>query len=246
MAGRRASRDAISREQWAGRIAAAAPAPGGARAPRRAGDPLSAERIVDAALAIVETSGFDDLTMRAVAAALDTGPASLYAHVRSKAELGDLLIGRLSAGIRIPPPDPERWREQFADVCAQLRDRFLRYPGVARAALAVVPADLATLKVADGMLGILLAGGVPARSAAWVTDAAVLYITAYCLEAAIAVQQSRDVDGEAISRDEISERLRMLPGADFPNTVALAEELTSGTGHERFEFTLGTMLRGLG
>jgi AcrR family transcriptional regulator len=249
VAGRRASRDAISREQWAAQIAATtdrATDSGAVRGrPRRSREPITVRRILDAALAATETGGYDELTMRSVATALDTGPASLYAHVRSKAELGDLLIGELCSRVQLPTADPARWQEQFLDVCTQLRDQFLRYPGVAAAAMAAVPADLATLRVGEAMLGILLAGGVPAQAAAWAADAAFLYVTAYCLEAATAQHQSEDVDGRIVDRGEIVERLRMLPAETFPNTVAHARELTAGTGHERFDFALDLILNGL-
>ena len=36
----------------------------------------------------------------------------------------------------------------------------------------------------------------------------------------------------------------MLPPTLFPNTVAHADALTSGRGHERFDFTLDLLLRG--
>lgn len=253
MAGRRASRDAISKEQWAAQIASSAlteskgvvgrddDAPGH----RRGRAPISVERIVNAALNAIEVAGFDDLTMRSVAAALDTGPASLYAHVRNKAELGDLLIGELCSRLQLPAPDAASWQEQFLDVCTQLREQFLRYPGVARAALAVVPADLAPLRLGEAMLTLLLAGGASAQTAAWGSDAAFLYVTAYCLEDAAARRQNKDVEGRTIDRAEIAERLRMLPVEQFPNTVAHAEELTAGKGHERFDFVLNMMLRGL-
>ncbi len=251
VAGRRASRDAISREQWATQIAAAEPPPptgpghGASGRARRAGTPISVERIVAAALGAVEAAGFEELTMRSVAAALDTGPASLYAHVRSKAELGDLLIGELCTRVVLAVPDPGRWREQFLDVCTQLREQFLRYPGISQAALAVVPADLATLRVGENLLAILLAGGASARAAAWASDGAFLYVTAYCLEAATARRQRADVDGRVLDRAEITERLQMLPAQQFPHTVAHAHELTAGAGHERFDFVVDLMIRGL-
>lgn len=250
MAGRRAARDAISRDQWAALIEAenAGSAQGGAGA-RRSGSEKTAitvERIVDAALEAIEAAGFEDLTMRKVAARLETGPASLYAHVRNRAELGDLLIGRLCSQVSLPAPDPACWREQFLDVCTQLRDQLLRYPGIAQAALTVVvPADLDTLRVAEVMLAILLAGGAAAQQAAWTSDAAFLYIAGYCLEASAARRQREDLDGRAIDRAEIEQRLRMLPPDLFPHTVAHAQELTSGAGHDRFDFTLTLLLQGL-
>ncbi|WP_370935101.1 hypothetical protein [Amycolatopsis sp. cg13] len=40
-----------------------------------------------------------------MADALNTGPASLYAHVVNKTDLDELLIARLSAKIDLPKPD---------------------------------------------------------------------------------------------------------------------------------------------
>ena len=61
-------------------------------APRRA---LSRQAIVSAALEILRAEGMDAVSMRRVATALGTGPASLYAHVANKDELLDLLYDEL-------------------------------------------------------------------------------------------------------------------------------------------------------
>ena len=137
----------------------------------------------------MESEGYEALTMRRVATALETGPASLYAHVVNKEDLDDLLIGRLCAEIDLPEPDPATWRQQIISVCTQMRDQYLRYPGISRAALAVAPTNLETLRVNEGMLAILLAGGVEPQTAAWAIDALSLYVSAYCLEISLVDQQ---------------------------------------------------------
>jgi len=242
MVDRRASGGLGPRDRWVAQIAALDGVREAARA-RKA--PITVDRIVEIALRLVEAEGFDALTMRRVAAALDTGPASLYAHVRSKSELDDLLIGALCARVTLPVPDAATWRVQFLDVCRQLRDQYLRYPGISRAALAAVPNSLDTLRISEAMLAILLAGGVPPQPAAWAIDAAFLYVTAYSFEASLRGGPAERGDGGTAGGAELVERLRMLPPTRFPNTVAYAEELTSGGGHERFDFTLELLLRGL-
>jgi len=210
--------------------------------------PITVERILDAAFTLVETEGFDALTMRRVAAALDTGPASLYAHVRNKADLDGLLIGELAAGVTVPEASSTRWREQMIDVCCQMRDQYLRYPGISRAALASSQNGVETLRLAEAMLGILLGGGVPAQEAAWAIDALFLYVSAYSYETSLASRPGEsggDVDRRVTDRDAIREEFSRLPVAEFPHTVAHATELTAGEGHERFDFTLDLMLRGL-
>lgn len=208
--------------------------------------PITVEAIVEAAFQIVAREGYDALSMRRVAAALNTGPASLYAHVVNKEDLDDLLIGHLCAAIEIPEPDPARWRQQIHAVCTQVRDQYLRYPGISRAALAIVPTNLETLRVSEGMLAILLAGGIAPQAAAWAMDALVLYINAYCLETYLVSRQPSHQEGDWVfSREELLRRFAALPAETFPQTQRYAAELTAGTNHERFDFTIGLMLDGL-
>jgi len=213
-------------------------------APRKA--PITVGRITDAALEVVATQGYDALTMRSVAAVLDTGPASLYAHVVNKADIDELIVGRLCSQLVLPEPDPATWRAQIAGVCAQIRDQYLKYPGISRAALAMVPTNLDVLRVNEAMLAILLAGGIAPQTAAWAIDALSLYVSAYALESSLVAQrQSRPGDDWVLSRDELVRRFTALPADRFPRIRRHAAELTSGRGHERFDFTLGLILDGL-
>ncbi|MCF3962532.1 TetR/AcrR family transcriptional regulator [Streptomyces fuscigenes] len=207
--------------------------------------PITVDAIIGTAFGIVEREGYEALTMRRVATALETGPSSLYAHVVNKEDLDELLIGRLCAGIELPEPDPALWRRQIADVCAQLRDQYLRYPGISRAAFAAAPSNLDTLRVGEGMLALLLAGGVAPQAAAWGTDSLMLYVNAYCLEVSLADRRLRRREGDwVVSREELLSRLGSLPDA-FPYTRRYAAELTAGRGHDRFDFTVGLMIDGL-
>lgn len=206
------------------------------------------EQVIDTALGVIATEGYEALTMRRLAGALDTGPASLYAHVVNKADLDELLIGRLCAELVLPEPepDPAAWRGQIRAVCTQIRDQYLKYPGISRAALAMAPTDLETVRVSEGMLAILLAGGVAPQAAAWAIDALLLYVAAYCLEVSIARQRAADDDAVWVhDRDELLRRFAALPAETFPHTTRHATELTAGEGHDRFDFTLALMIDGL-
>ncbi|MFF5291083.1 TetR/AcrR family transcriptional regulator [Paractinoplanes globisporus] len=198
--------------------------------------PITVDAIIDTAFGIVAREGYDALTMRRLATALETGSSSLYAHVVNKEDLDELLIGRLCAEIDLPEPDPGAWREQIVGVCAQLRDQYLRYPGISQAAFAAAPSNLDTLRLSEGMLAILLAGDIAPQTAAWAIDALTLYVNAYCLEASL--------ENRRPGRDEILRRFAALPDT-FPQTKRYAAELTSGTGHDRFDFTVRLMIDGL-
>jgi len=206
--------------------------------------PITVEAIIDTAFGIVASEGYEALTMRRVATALETGPASLYAHVVNKDDLDDLLLGRLYAQIELPEPDPGTWRQQITSVCTQMRDQYSRYPGISGAALAIVPTNLETMRVNEGMFAIVLAGGIDPQTAAWAIDALTLYVNAYCLEASLRDQVTRNGDNWIVSRDELLRRFAELP-VTFPQTKRYAAELTSGTGHDRFDFTINLILDGL-
>jgi AcrR family transcriptional regulator len=225
---------------------AGASAPTTRRGPAGRGkSPITVDAIINAAFDIVASEGYEALTMRRLAAALETGPASLYAHVVNKEDLDELLIGRLCAEIELPEPDPANWRRQIISVCTQLRDQYLRYPGISRASLALAPTNLETLRVNEGMFAILLAGGVEPQTAAWAIDSLMLYINAYSLEISLLDHpRSRNGDEWVVSRDELLRRFAALPDT-FPQSKRYAAELTSGTGHERFDFTVGLIIDGL-
>jgi AcrR family transcriptional regulator len=207
--------------------------------------PITVEAIIDTAFGIVASEGYEALTMRRVATALETGPASLYAHVVNKDDLDELLLGRLYAQIELPEPDPGSWREQITSVYAQMRDQYARYPGISRAALAIMPTNLETMRVNEGLFAIVLAGGLDPQTAAWAIDALTLYVNAYCLETSLKDSQlTRRGDGWVVSRSELLRRFAELPDT-FPQTKRYAAELTSGAGHDRFDFTISLILDGL-
>ena len=213
--------------------------------PRRKA-PITVGQVVDAALQVVAAEGYDALTMRRLASELGTGPASLYTHVVNKADLDELLMGRLCAELKLPDPDPATWRDQIRDVCVQLRDQYLRYPGISRAALAMAPTDPEILRVTEGMFGILLTGGVAPQSAAWAVDALSLYVAGYCLERSIVRQRAaHDEDAWVLDRDELVRRFATLPADAFPFTTRYATEISAGAGHDRFDFALDLMIDGL-
>lgn len=207
--------------------------------------PITVDAIISTAFSIVESEGYDALTMRRVATALETGPSSLYAHVVNKEDLDELLIGRLCAEIELPEPDPARWRQQLIDVCTRLRDQYLRYPGISQAAFAAAPSNLDTLRVGEGMLALLLAGGIEPQAAAWAIDSLSLYVNAYSLEVSLADSRvNRSDDGWVVSRGELLRRFAALPDT-YPHTKRYATELTAGTVNDRFAFTIGLMIDGL-
>ncbi len=94
--------------EGAGRVAGGrrAPAVWEGRAKRsRSRSPLSTERIVAAALALIEERGLHALTFRRLGEALGCEAMSVYHYFPSKRHLMDALVAHVLAGIAEPPAD---------------------------------------------------------------------------------------------------------------------------------------------
>ena len=203
--------------------------------------PLSRERILDAAMAIVDAGGLAALSMRAVAQALGTGPASLYAHIADKEELLALLIERVAGDIALPEPDPEHWQEQLKAMVRATHYGLLAHRDLARAGLAGTQLGEGALRFSDRMIEIMRSGGLPDRVVAYGCGLLPLYAVATAYEQAL----HADDDGARYA-EEVREYLAALPADRFPNVAALAGLLASGGGEgERFEFGLDLLVAGL-
>src|SRR6202453_2532437 len=130
---------------------------------RPAKAPLSEDAIVDAALAIPRAEGLDAVTMRRVAAELDTGAASLYVYFANRDELLRAMMDRVAGTVSLVAPDAERWREQVYGLMRGFREALEAHPGLASVLLGEAPTTEETLAGAENLLGILLAGGIPAQ-----------------------------------------------------------------------------------
>jgi AcrR family transcriptional regulator len=210
--------------------------------------PITLERIVETAFAIMAKDGYESLSMRRIAHELGTGPASLYAHVESKAELDRILIDEMAGSFEPPVPDPELWREQVKDFGRVMRTAMNEHAGIARAVMGVVPTSEKAMAAADSLLGVLLAGGIHPQVAAWAVDLLPLYVSAISFEESI---QERAGDGRPLEKQEsdLVEELHgffdALPAEQFPHLTANADVLTTGSGDERFEFGLSVLVAGL-
>jgi AcrR family transcriptional regulator len=206
---------------------------------RPAKPPLSEEAVVDAALAILKAEGLEAVTMRRVAAALDTGAASLYVYLSGRDALLEAMLDRVTAGVRLEAPDPARWRDQLHSLLGRMHDALLAHPGIAAITLGDPPTTEAVLRLTENLLGILLAGGLDPQDAAWGCDLLVLLVTAAAREDEVRRP------GAAADTSEIHATFAGLSPDRFPNLAAHAAQMVAGDGGERFTFAVDVVIDGL-
>jgi AcrR family transcriptional regulator len=212
---------------------------------RPAKAPLSVDSVVDAAMAILMSDGLEAVTMRRVAAALDTGAASLYVYVPRRQGLLQAMLDRVIAPIELEAPDPSSWRLQLHSLLQRLHDALVAHPGIAAMTLDDAPTTEAVLRLTENLLGILLAGGLDAQDAAWTCDIFVLLVTGAAREDDVRRPHERvdkDRDDQA---DEIYQTMSGLPPERFPLLTTHAAQMVAGTAAERFGFAIDVVIDGV-
>ncbi len=128
--------------------------------------PLSRERIVDTAIALVDAEGLDALTMRRLGAELGIDPMAVYYYVPNKAALLDAVVEAVMAEIDLGVDDPSRPAEERLVRAAQAyADVLVRHRNALPLLLVRGPATPAALAPVELMVGILRSGGVPPEHA---------------------------------------------------------------------------------
>ncbi|MYX98999.1 TetR family transcriptional regulator [Streptomyces sp. SID486] len=217
-------------------------------------EPLSRERIVDAAFTVLDRQGLDRLSMRQVAAELGAAVSALYAHVSSKDDLLELMYTRLFGGFAKPEPDPERWQEQVRDYARAWRHRLLSHRDMARISMAHVPFTAELLPHVEALLAVFRSAGLPDRIAAEAGDIISTYVDGFVLEEGMWQDRAalHGAGGPSPARPdwremagEMQNYFATLPAEDFPHLRALSGMMVTDSSDERFDIGLEIILRGL-
>jgi AcrR family transcriptional regulator len=201
---------------------------------------ITRERIVAAALDLLNDKGMDALTVRALASRLGVGAPALYWHVRNKQELLDEMatfvirrvieaLGKIDHGAG--------WREGLAAYARVLRAEYLRHRDGARIFSGTRYVDPEVVRQKESWLELLTGAGFSLAEA----DDALDVITAFVVGFVIEEQERRrpDDDGDRYSAEERDKWL-----GEGVELVKAAFHLRDD-GDQRFERQLGVVLDGL-
>jgi TetR/AcrR family transcriptional regulator, tetracycline repressor protein len=103
-------------------------------------NPLSRERIVDASFGLLESEGWEALSMRRLAQELDVWPMAVYRYFRDKDELVEALVEHAALAIELPD-DRGDWRERLRGILAAVRLTLDRLPPELRGRLGALLVD---------------------------------------------------------------------------------------------------------
>ncbi|HEX4258291.1 MAG TPA: TetR/AcrR family transcriptional regulator C-terminal domain-containing protein [Streptosporangiaceae bacterium] len=215
------------------------------RSSRARRDPITAEAITDAAIKILDSEGLEGLSMRRVADALNTGPASLYWHVGNKDGLLDLVFDQIIGEMDVPPPQGDRWKEQLKQIALSQRATILRHRDLVAISMGRIPMGPHALRYTERVVGVLRAGGVPDSLA--VSGYLLLFalVNGFTMDEMAEPVSPAEDDAGAPSPSAVSGYLASLPVDQFPNIVAAAPHFAQWDNDVQFEMLVDLYVDGL-
>jgi AcrR family transcriptional regulator len=200
-------------------------------------EPLARERIVAAAMRIIDADGLEALSMRRLGAELGVNPMAAYYHVPNKAALYDLILEELMSGLDMTSVDRTApLEEQLKQAARAYRAAVLAHPRAIPVLAARSLRTAAALRPIEPIVGILSEAGLSPDEVL----AAVDVFAGFVLGGALGYYHHTFDEGGGGQRE-----FDALDPAEFPHTARLIAEARYLGPDGEFEFGVDAIVRGL-
>lgn len=218
-------------------------------------DALSRQRIVRAAIEILDADGENALTFRALAARLATGSGAIYHHVADKGDLlataADEIVARVTTGAAADGTSAGSTtagtaspHEAIRAVALGLFDAIDTHPWVG-AQLAREPAQPALPRIFEAVGGPLQALDVPGSALFDCASALVGYILGVAGQNAANARQHAHGPDRTAYLSAVAARWAQLDPAQYPFVHRVAAQLPAHDDREQFLAGLDLILTGI-
>jgi TetR/AcrR family tetracycline transcriptional repressor len=207
----------------------------------RTRETLTRDRVIEAALRVMDDEGLEAVTMRRIAREVGVEAMSLYHHVEDKEDLLDGICERVMAGFEFPEP-VEDWAENCRRGARAWRRILQQHPAVMR----LFAEQRGPIRSIDSMrpmefaLRLLRDAGLSDRDTAQAFHAFGGYIQGFVMMELGSIAGGSD---EAHLKAH-AELAAALPG-EFEALVAVSPHFAGCDADEQFEFGLDLLIRGL-
>lgn len=208
-------------------------------APRKKNaEQLTRERIIEAAMRIIDEEGLEALSMRRLGTELGVNPMAAYHYVPNKSALYDLVIDAVMGGVDLSSiPADVPLEEQLKLAARAYRSAILAHPNAIPVVAGRSLRSAVSLRPVEVLLGVLLGAGFSPTESITIVDAVAQYIIGGAMG-----YYHHQVDSEIGAGQR---EFEALGPAEFPNmTRVLAQGAYVGHDAE-FEFGMDAIVRGL-
>jgi len=151
---------------------------------------LSRAVIIEAALHIADSESLDAVTMRRVAATLDTSASALYVYIQGREDLLDAMFDYVMAAVAQAAIPAGTWRERLSWLLIKSVQAASGHGGLAQVALAKVPSGPNAREITARVRELLAEGQIPGTAIPAALDLLGLFVTAAALDRVPAVSST--------------------------------------------------------
>lgn len=197
--------------------------------------------IAAAALEIVDRDGLAGLSMRSLAAALGTGPMTLYNYVKDRDELSELVAEAVIAGVKVPESLGD-WRADVQAIATAMWSRMRQHPNAVPLVLSRRTVSASSYLAADRLIEALSRAGL-ADLDLLAAFRAVLGLVSGSAQAELAGPlASAGRDREQVT---VAARIGRLAAAEHQHIAALAQTSQQSSAVADFRRGLEILLAGV-
>jgi AcrR family transcriptional regulator len=203
--------------------------------------PLSRDRVLRTALALVDERGLEALSMRKLAAELGVEAMSLYNHVENKDDIVAGILDLVAAEIEFPAAERD-WRAALRARTVAAHQAFVRRPWAARVWMTAAKMSDSRLEQADAVLRCLRDAGL---------SNSVIYRAYHALDGYALGYALQRLDFSSFAGEELERMARdfldALPREEYPDFALHVEHHLDPAfaSADSFEFGLDLILDGL-
>ena len=198
---------------------------------------LTRERVIDAALAVMDSEGLDAVSMRRVAREVGVEAMSLYNHVRDKDDLLQGVCERIMSSYELPTGGGD-WLDRAKDGAREWRRLLQAHPDVMRLFAEThgpAPSSPDSLRPTEYALRLFKEAGLSDRDTVQAFHAFGGYIQGFVMMEAGSIKE----------RHEEHFRGAEIPEEEFPALAAVSRHWADCGADQQFEFGLDLLIRGL-
>jgi AcrR family transcriptional regulator len=195
---------------------------------------LTPESITKAAIRIADAEGLDAVSIRRVAAELDSRPMSLYSHIANKEELLASMASECIEEMLVQQPLPEDWREAIAEIARLMYATFVAHPWLVLVFMRQPRFGPNATRQAKQMARAVSSLSLEPADI-WLLQGTVNdYVLGHSLRATAAPTST-----------QLAEAVPKVDVVEFPELASLGDSLRSRSSADRFEVGLQIVLDGV-
>jgi AcrR family transcriptional regulator len=215
-------------------------------------DTLTADRIVAAAIDLLDAEGLDGLNMRSLGGRLGSAPTAVYWHVENKDNLVRLAADAVWNEIGLPDLSETDWRGAATAMATGLHEMLTRHPWLGQAFGSYLLYGAGKARYDDHNLAVYEKAGFSGADADLATATVFIYVLGCALAPAAEVSLARRLAQDGSNAEQVMAQTMERAAEIAMQFPRLRERLhdTSAQGYagapdKSFEFGLTAILDGL-